>query len=111
MLLAVDDFGTGDLGPVPALRVPIDILKIDRLFIDGIELDMSKRQPRSGIVNLSETKISMQVSSLLWRGSKNPSRPMRREMRSPLGRASCSRGRSSARAQGPLEQRQAARPG
>jgi diguanylate cyclase (GGDEF)-like protein/PAS domain S-box-containing protein len=53
--LAVDDFGTGYSALSRLRAYPIDILKIDRSFIDGIDLDADKRELVRGILDLSQS--------------------------------------------------------
>jgi EAL domain-containing protein (putative c-di-GMP-specific phosphodiesterase class I) len=53
--IAVDDFGTGYSSLVHLQHFPIDILKIDRSFVDGIDLDQGKEQLVRGIVTLGES--------------------------------------------------------
>lgn len=53
--IAVDDFGTGYSALSRLGRYPIDILKIDRSFSDGIDCDPGKAQLVNGIVNLAES--------------------------------------------------------
>ncbi|MGO9754318.1 MAG: putative bifunctional diguanylate cyclase/phosphodiesterase [Solirubrobacteraceae bacterium] len=55
VLLAVDDFGTGYSALSRLQQYPVDILKIDRSFINGIEHDADKKQLVRGIVNLGES--------------------------------------------------------
>jgi diguanylate cyclase (GGDEF)-like protein/PAS domain S-box-containing protein len=50
--VAVDDFGTGYSALSRLQRFPIDILKIDKSFIDGIDSDAGKAQLVRGIVDL-----------------------------------------------------------
>ncbi len=53
--VAVDDFGTG-YSALSRLQVyPVDILKIDRSFIDGIDQDPSKGQLVRGILDLGSS--------------------------------------------------------
>jgi EAL domain-containing protein (putative c-di-GMP-specific phosphodiesterase class I) len=52
--LAVDDFGTGYSALSRLRAYPIDILKIDHSFTDGIELDADKRELVRGILDLSQ---------------------------------------------------------
>ncbi len=58
--VAVDDFGTGYSALSRLQAYPVDILKIDRSFIDGLEHDPGKGQLVEGIVNLGET-LALQV--------------------------------------------------
>jgi diguanylate cyclase (GGDEF)-like protein/PAS domain S-box-containing protein len=53
--VAVDDFGTGYSALSRLRAYPVDILKIDRSFITGIERDASKAQLVRGIVNLADS--------------------------------------------------------
>jgi diguanylate cyclase (GGDEF)-like protein/PAS domain S-box-containing protein len=53
--LAIDDFGTGYSSLSHLSQLPIDTLKIDKSFIDGIEQDPAKVQLVGGIVNLGQS--------------------------------------------------------
>ncbi|MGH2841083.1 MAG: putative bifunctional diguanylate cyclase/phosphodiesterase, partial [Solirubrobacteraceae bacterium] len=53
--IAVDDFGMGYSCLAHLGRFPIDMLKIDRFFIGGIEGDDAKTELMRGIVNLGES--------------------------------------------------------
>ncbi len=82
VLIAVDDFGTGYSALSRLRSYPIDIVKIDRSFIDGIEFDPGKGQLVRGIVNLSE---SLEVS-VVAEGIEQPEQAEQlRGMTSPLG--------------------------
>jgi diguanylate cyclase (GGDEF)-like protein len=58
--IAVDDFGTGYSALSRLQRLPIDIVKIDRSFIAGMEEDRDKAELVRAIVNLGET-LQLQV--------------------------------------------------
>jgi diguanylate cyclase (GGDEF)-like protein/PAS domain S-box-containing protein len=80
--VAVDDFGTGYSALSRLQAYPVDILKIDRSFVDGLERDPSKGQLVEGIVNLGET-LSLQVVA---EGiEEREQADQLRRMRSPLG--------------------------
>jgi EAL domain-containing protein (putative c-di-GMP-specific phosphodiesterase class I) len=51
--LAVDDFGTGYSSLSYLQQFPVDILKIDRAFIDGIELGDEQSSLAKAIVSLA----------------------------------------------------------
>ncbi len=53
--LAIDDFGTGYSSLSYLQQFPIDILKIDRSFVDGIETSPQKNAVARTIINLSDT--------------------------------------------------------
>jgi diguanylate cyclase (GGDEF)-like protein/PAS domain S-box-containing protein len=53
--VAVDDFGTGYSSLSHLSHFPIDILKIDRSFVDGIGCDPAKAKLVHGIVNLGDS--------------------------------------------------------
>ncbi len=53
--IAVDDFGTGYSALSRLQRFPIDVVKIDRSFIKGMEHDPSKAQLVQGIMNLGRS--------------------------------------------------------
>ncbi len=55
--IAVDDFGTGYSSLSQLRHFPIDILKIDRSVVDGIEQDQGKEQLVRGIVNLGDSLL------------------------------------------------------
>jgi len=53
--IAIDDFGTGYSALSQLQRLPIDILKIDKSFIDQLHLDSQKATLVQGIINLGES--------------------------------------------------------
>lgn len=57
---ALDDFGTGYSSLEYLHRLPIDKLKIDRYFVNDIELNSSKSQFLKGILGLAQ-KMSIQT--------------------------------------------------
>jgi len=80
--VAVDDFGTGYSALSRLQAYPVDILKIDRSFIDGIERDAGKVQLVRGIVNLGES-LHM---SVVAEGIEQPEQADQlRRIHSPLG--------------------------
>ena len=58
--VALDDFGTGYSSLSHLERFPIDILKIDRAFVDRLHHDRRSRQLTESIVNLAHA-LEMQV--------------------------------------------------
>jgi diguanylate cyclase (GGDEF)-like protein/PAS domain S-box-containing protein len=80
--VAVDDFGTGYSALSRLQAYPVDILKIDRSFITGIEHDAGKAQLVRGIVNLGQS-LHM---SVVAEGIEQPEQADQlRRMHSPLG--------------------------
>jgi EAL domain-containing protein (putative c-di-GMP-specific phosphodiesterase class I) len=53
--IAIDDFGTGYSSLSYLRRLPVDILKIDKSFVDGVARDPSDRALAEMIVRLAET--------------------------------------------------------
>jgi EAL domain-containing protein (putative c-di-GMP-specific phosphodiesterase class I) len=80
--LAVDDFGTGYSVLSYLQEFPIDVLKIDKSFVDEIHRQPEKAKLVAGIVGLSET-LHLEV---IAEGIEELAQAARlREMRSPLG--------------------------
>ena len=80
--IAVDDFGTGYSALSHIQQFPIDILKIDKSFVDHLHLDSQKASLVQGIVNLGES-LDLDV---IAEGIEEPEQAeCLREMRSPLG--------------------------
>jgi diguanylate cyclase (GGDEF)-like protein/PAS domain S-box-containing protein len=80
--VAVDDFGAGYSALSRLQSYPVDILKIDRSFIDGIEHDEGKGQLVRGIVNLGESLHLQVVAEGI---EEREQADQLRRMRSPLG--------------------------
>jgi EAL domain-containing protein (putative c-di-GMP-specific phosphodiesterase class I) len=55
VLLAIDDFGTGYSSLSYLRRFPIDMLKVDKAFVDGIGLGREDTALAHAIVKLSQT--------------------------------------------------------
>ncbi len=80
--VAVDDFGTGYSALSRLQDYPVDILKIDRSFINGIEHDSGKAQLVRGIVDLGKS-LEMTVVA---EGIEQPGQADHlRRLKSPLG--------------------------
>jgi EAL domain-containing protein (putative c-di-GMP-specific phosphodiesterase class I) len=80
--IAIDDFGTGYSALSQLQRLPIDILKIDKSFIDGLHIETQKANLVQGIINLGD---SMQLD-VIAEGIEEPQQADRlKAMRSPLG--------------------------
>ncbi|MGA2928734.1 MAG: EAL domain-containing protein, partial [Solirubrobacteraceae bacterium] len=80
--IAVDDFGTGYSALSHLRQFPIDILKIDKSFIDELPADEHKASLVQGIINLGES-LRLDV---ITEGIEQPEQAAQlRAMRSPLG--------------------------
>jgi diguanylate cyclase (GGDEF)-like protein/PAS domain S-box-containing protein len=53
--LAIDDFGTGYSALSYLMDMPVDILKLDKLFVDGLGPDRSRHLLTRGILDLART--------------------------------------------------------
>jgi diguanylate cyclase (GGDEF)-like protein len=51
--IAIDDFGTGYSSLSYLHRVPVDVVKIDRSFVDGVATDPQRRKLVDGILRLA----------------------------------------------------------
>jgi diguanylate cyclase (GGDEF)-like protein/PAS domain S-box-containing protein len=51
--LAIDDFGTGYSALSYLMEMPVDILKLDKLFVDGLGADRSRHLLTRGILDLA----------------------------------------------------------
>jgi diguanylate cyclase (GGDEF)-like protein/PAS domain S-box-containing protein len=53
--IAIDDFGTGFSALGQLRRFPVDVLKVDRSFVQGVELDPKDRAITANLVNLAHS--------------------------------------------------------
>jgi diguanylate cyclase (GGDEF)-like protein len=53
--IAIDDFGTGFSALGQLRRFPVDVLKVDRSFVQGVELDPKDRAITANLINLAHT--------------------------------------------------------
>ncbi|MGE5829173.1 MAG: putative bifunctional diguanylate cyclase/phosphodiesterase, partial [Micromonosporaceae bacterium] len=53
--IAIDDFGTGYSGLSYLRRVPLDVVKLDRLFVNAMTSSLQQRELVAGIVRLAKT--------------------------------------------------------
>jgi EAL domain-containing protein (putative c-di-GMP-specific phosphodiesterase class I) len=80
--IAIDDFGTGYSALSHLQHLPIDILKIDKSFIDALQADGENANLVQGIINLGH---SLQLD-VIAEGIERPQQAARlKTMQSPLG--------------------------
>ena len=60
MLVALDDFGTGFASLTHLLTFPVDIIKIDKTFIDGLLSDRSSQFIVEALIELSR-KLGLRI--------------------------------------------------
>jgi diguanylate cyclase (GGDEF)-like protein/PAS domain S-box-containing protein len=80
--IAVDDFGTGYSALSRLQNFPVDVLKIDRSFVDGMENDEAKAMLVRGIVDLG---ASMNLGVVAEGIEEREQADQLRAMHSPLG--------------------------
>lgn len=51
--IAVDDFGTGYSGPAHLVQMPVDVLKLDRSFVAGVEDQRSAQAVSAGVLAMA----------------------------------------------------------
>ena len=94
VLLAIDDFGTGYSSLSYLRRFPIDMLKIDKAFVDGIGKGREDTALAHAIVKLSHTLQLHTVAEASSRPSRRPTWPA---SAARTARDSCSPGHSTPR--------------